>query len=443
MPDKIVTRIAPSPTGRMHIGTARTALFNYLWARHVGGKFLIRIEDTDPARDKPEYEKDILDNLAWLGIHGDEFHRQSENKALHAEMIAKLIDVDKAYVSKEPAKDDATRTVEVVRFRNPNVLVTFRDELRGEVSVHTADLGDFVIARSLTEPVHHLAVVVDDATAGVTLAMRGEDLLSNTPRQILIQDALGLPRPQYLHLPLILAPDRTKLSKRRHATSLGDFRERGFLASGLANFLAFLGWNPGTEQDIFTMDELIAAFDLKQIQKSPAIFDEVKLKWVNREHILHMPESDFATMVTSFISPESAASVKKTPALASVMRERASTFGEIREADLAGEYAYFYKTPTVQADALIYKTESKEATVARLSHVLKLLESTRGVWTKEAIKEALWPYAEAEGRGQVLWPLRMALSGREKSPDPFTISGIIGYDETKYRIDGAVIVLRS
>lgn len=438
----VVTRIAPSPTGRMHIGTARSALFNYLWARHTGGKFLIRIEDTDPARDKPEYEQDILENLKWLGIEADAFYRQSENNAKHQEAIQKLIDGGHAYVSKEPSKDDPTKEVELVRFKNPQRVVTFTDVLRGEIQVDTTDLGDFVVARSLTQPVHHLAVVVDDADEGVTLAMRGEDLLSNTPRQILIQEALGLPRPDYLHLPLILAPDRTKLSKRRHAVSTGDYKERGFLPGALINFLALLGWNPGTEQEIFTMPELIQHFSLEQVQKSGAVFDEVKLKWVNREHMLRMEPEAFKQYVKQFVSSELGTFLDTAAgsALVAVMRDRASTFGEIRDLEGEGEYAYYLAKPDYSPENLVWKEESKEATKARLEHVLGLLEGVvASQWTHESVKNAIWAYAESEGRGQVLWPLRIALSGRDKSPDPFTISGIIGRDETLARIRGALL----
>lgn len=441
---QVVTRIAPSPTGRMHIGTARTALLNYLWARHTGGKFIVRIEDTDPARDKPEYEADIRDNLAWLGITEDEFHRQSENKEKHTASIKLLIDSGHAYVSREPAKDDATREVEVVRFKNPNRVVTFTDLLRGEVAVHSADLGDFVIARSLTEPVHHLAVVVDDADEGVTLAMRGEDLLSNTPRQILIQEALGIPRPEYLHLPLILAPDRTKLSKRRHATSIGDFKKAGFLPQGMANFLAFLGWNPGTPQEVFTTEELIKEFDISKIQKSGAIFNEEKLKWFNREHLLRLTPEAFWEHAEEFLSEETVTMLDATGRwrdVVSVMRERASTFGEIRDADEAGEYRYFYESPAYEVQKLLWKEESADATKARLEAVLGLLEGVTEPWTAESVKSAVWDYAEKEGRGQVLWPMRLALTGKDKSPDPFTIAGIIGSDETRKRLGTALTLL--
>lgn len=441
----VVTRIAPSPTGRMHIGTARSALFNFLWAKHTGGKFIIRIEDTDPARDKPEYEKDILESLAWLGITADEFYRQSENRGKHAQAIKRLIESGHAYLSTEPRKDNPAESIELVRFRNPNREVAFDDFLRGTIRVDTTDLGDFVIARSLTEPVHHLAVVVDDADEGVTLTMRGEDLLSNTPRQILIQEALDLPRPEYLHLPLILAPDRTKLSKRRHAVSTGDYREQGFLPEALINFLAFLGWNPGGQEEIFTLAELIERFTLDQVQKSGAVFDQVKLKWFNREHILRLSPEAFLGYAERFLSGKTWRAITKsklTEKLVPVLRERIQTFGELRDMDTAGEFDFYTEAPVYGKEGLLWKGETEEKTLEHLRReqaFVKLIPVSD--WHDKKIKDVFWPYAEKEGRGNVLWPLRYALSGREKSPDPFAIAGIIGKDETEKRIAHAIEAL--
>jgi len=220
MKNNIVTRIAPSPTGYLHVGTARGALYNFLYARKHGGTFILRIEDTDKERSKKEYEDLIVDGLSWLGIEHDEFVRQSDNIDTHKEYIAKLIDEKKAYISKEQKKDDPSVEVELVRFRNPNQVVQFTDLIKGDISVDTTDLGDFVIARGLDDPLHHLAVVVDDHTGGVTHAIRGDDLLSNTPRQILIYEALGMTPPQYAHIPMILSEDKKKLSKRRGAKSI-------------------------------------------------------------------------------------------------------------------------------------------------------------------------------------------------------------------------------
>lgn len=439
MKNNVVTRIAPSPTGQMHIGTVRTALFSYLYAKQNGGKFLVRIEDTDTDRNKPEWTKMIWDDFEWCGLIADQKYVQSEHLARHTELLKKLVAEDKAYISKEPSKDDANVMVEVVRFRNPNTTVTFDDVIHGSISFDTTDLKDFVIARSIEAPLYHFAVVVDDADAGVTHVLRGEDILSSTPRQILIQEALGFPRPIYVHLPLILSKDKKKLSKRKHVVSLDDYRVAGYLSSAIINYLALLGWNPGTDEEIFTMDQLIQKFSLDQLQKSGAVFDDVKLKWVNREHMLKMSVGDFKNYAKTFVGDETRVFLDsdKGDMLVGVMRERSQTFGEIRDMDAAGDFKLFYERPEYPGELLL-KKETAEATKARLEHVVGLLEAVEASeWSPTRVKDALWPYAESEGRAQVLWPTRVALSGREKSPDPFTIAGIIGRDETLARLHAA------
>jgi nondiscriminating glutamyl-tRNA synthetase len=232
----VVTRLAPSPTGSIHIGNVRTGIFNYLFARHVGGQFMIRVEDTDKERSKREYEVEMLANIAWLGLKKDNevVLRQSERTEIYKKYLQDLIKKDLAYISVET--EGANK--EVVRFRNPNKTIVFQDLIRGEVSIDTTDLGDFIIARNINDPVYHMAVVVDDFETGTTHVIRGEDHISNTPRQILIQEAIGAPRPVYAHLPLIVAADRSKLSKRKHgaAVSLDYYRQKGYLPQGLLNY---------------------------------------------------------------------------------------------------------------------------------------------------------------------------------------------------------------
>ena len=283
MSHKIITRFPPSPTGPLHIGNVRTALYNYIFAKKNGGDFIVRIEDTDKARSKKEYEDSILENLEWLGLKRDgELLHQSERTEIYKKYLQKLIDENKAYISTETEGENR----EVVRFRNPNKFVQFDDLIRGTVEFDTTELKDFVIAKSVDEPLYHLAVVIDDFESGITHVIRGEDHISNTPRQILIQEAIGAPRPLYAHLPLILAQDRSKLSKRKHgeSVSLGYYRNKGYSPEAIINYLALLGWNPGTEQEIFTLPELVNVFDLERVHKGGAIFDEKKLAWVNRKH---------------------------------------------------------------------------------------------------------------------------------------------------------------
>ncbi|MDO8471373.1 MAG: glutamate--tRNA ligase family protein [bacterium] len=281
--EKIITRFPPSPTGPLHIGNVRTALFNYLYARQNNGSFIVRIEDTDKTRSKKEYEDEMLESLEWLGLKRDgELLHQSERTEIYKKYLHKLIDEGKAYLSRETEGENR----EVVRFKNPNIITIFNDLVRGEVQFDTTELGDFIIAKSVNEPLYHLAVVIDDFESGITHVIRGEDHISNTPRQILIQEAIGATRPLYAHLPLILAQDRSKLSKRKHgeSVSLDYYRNKGYSRDAIINYLALLGWNPGTEQEIFTLSELINVFDLKRVHKGGAIFDEKKLAWVNRKH---------------------------------------------------------------------------------------------------------------------------------------------------------------
>lgn len=441
---KVVTRLAPSPTGSIHIGNVRTGIFNYLFARHVGGDFTIRVEDTDKERSKREYEVEMLANIAWLGLKKDNevVLRQSERTEIYKKYLQDLIAKDLAYISVET--EGANK--EVVRFRNPNKVIVFQDLIRGEVSIDTTDLGDFIIARNINDPVYHMAVVVDDFEGGTTHVIRGEDHISNTPRQILIQEAIGAPRPIYAHLPLIVAADRSKLSKRKHgaSVSLDYYRQKGYLPQGILNYLTLLGWNPGTDQEIFTLEELIPAFSFDKVQKSSAVFDETKLAWVNREHMLRLTPEAFWEHAEEFLTPETVTELDTLNlwrSVVPVMRERASTFGEIGDADRAGDYSLFYRAPVFEPSVLLWKEEASDTTKARLERILSLLEGVTEPWTAENIKFGVWDYAEKEGKGQVLWPMRVSLSGREKSPDPFTISSIIGRDETLRRITSAIALL--
>jgi glutamyl/glutaminyl-tRNA synthetase len=254
MNNEVVTRFAPSPTGHLNIGGVRTGIFAYLFARHNKGKFVLRIEDTDRERSKKEYEESIIESMHWLGLGYDVMYRQSDNIARYEELLHTLVDKNLAYISKEEPKEEGGRT-EVIRFRNPKKAVTFDDAVRGAISFDTTELGDFVIAKSFTEPLFHFAVVVDDWDEGVTHVVRGEDHISNTPRQMLIQDALGAPHPVYAHLPLIVGGDKSKLSKRKGAKPLVEYRELGFLPEAILNYNAFLGWHPDGEKELYSKEE--------------------------------------------------------------------------------------------------------------------------------------------------------------------------------------------
>lgn len=427
MDKKIITRFPPSPTGFLHIGRARTALFNFLFARQNEGKMVFRIEDTDKERSKREFEDNIVESLTLLGIkHDSGPYRQSERTVVYQKYLKKLIDDGFAYISKETPKEEGDRE-EVIRFKNPNKTLTFKDLIRGEITFDTTDLKDFVIAKSLEEPVYHLAVVVDDFEMGITHIIRGEDGISNTPRQLLIQQAIGAPQPVYAHVPLILAPDKSKLSGRHGAISVTDYREMGYLPEALVNYLALLGWNPGTEQEIFSMDELIELFDISKIQKSGAVFNIEKLNWINRQYLEKLNDADFILHAKNFIQEEIL--IKILP----LVREKISFFKEISSL-LDGELSFIKPLPTYDKESLKWKQEKDlSATKENLKLIIDIVSKISD-FSKESVKASVWPLAEAKGKGYVLWPMRYALSGKDKSPDPFIISEILGREETVKRL---------
>jgi glutamyl-tRNA synthetase len=442
---KIVTRFAPSPTGYLHSGNYRTAIFSYLYARHLGGKFILRIEDTDRERSKKEYAENIFESLAWLGLdydNGDNIPKQSERSDVYKRYLQKLISEDKAYISKEEVKEEGQRA-EVIRFRNPNKVVVFKDMIRGNISMDTTDLGDFIIAKSIDEPIFHIAVVVDDFEQGITHVVRGEDHISNTPRQILIQEAIGAPIPEYAHLPLVLSPDRTKLSKRKGALALTDYRDQGFLPEAILNYITFLGWNPGGEQEIYSKSELINIFDLAKVQKSAAIFNTEKLLWFNKEYIKRLPKERLEVEIDSRLKNKFTYSKELLEKVLPTITERINTFGELDKYTAEGEFDYFFQAPEPKREMLIWKKDT-DFTIPKdnLSLVRTLInEMSIEDFTKEKLEGKLMPIAEKKGKGSVLWPLRVALSGREKSPDPFTLLTILGKEESAKRIEVAIEII--
>ncbi len=444
----VITRFPPSPTGYLHIGRARTALFNYLFARQNKGTMVFRIEDTDKERSKKEYEENIIDCLAWLGITYDSGpFRQSERNDIYKTYIQKLIDNGHAYISKEePVEGEPTKRAEVIRFKNPNKKITFTDLIRGDIEFDTTDLGDFVIARSTDEPLYHLTVVIDDHEMGITHVIRGEDGISNTPRQILIQEGIGAKRPLYAHVPLILAPDKSKLSGRHGAIAVTDYREKGYLPEAIINFLALLGWNPGTEQEIFSIEELIAAFDIGKINKSGAVFNIEKLNWFNKEYLKKMSDEAFTAAAKPFLPEWMDTSHPTYIRSLPILREKISAFGEIKDLFTPeGELSFMQNIAVYPKELLLWK-KNPDATVshAHLTEVKKLLSSvSENDFTAEHIKAAIWAYAEEKGKGDVLWPLRVAITGKERSPDPFISGAIIGKNETLARIDSALHNLSS
>ena len=436
MDHPIVTRFAPSPTGHMHTGSYRTAFFSYLFAKKHHGKFILRIEDTDKERSKQEYTDEIFNVFDIIGISYDEKYIQSEHLPRHQELLHKMIADGTAYVSKEEAKDGSGIIKEIIRFKNPNKVVIFEDLIRGPIATDTTDLGDFVLAKNINEPLFHLVVVIDDHDEGVTHVIRAEEHIANTPRQILIHEALGFEIPRYAHLPLVLAPDKTKMSKRKGAIPVVEYLERGYLPAALLNAICLCGWNPGTEQELFTREELESVFDLDKVQKSGAVFNEEKLNWFNREYIKKLSHDEQKASIKKFL-PEN---LRELPdglfdKVVPIIVERINYYGEVTKMAEEGEFDYYLARPIIDMEKLSWKGEGNDQAKKHLEQAIGIMEIISDAdWNAAHIKESLWGYAEQVGRGNLLWPIRFGLSGKDKSPDPFLLSEILGKDETVARL---------
>jgi glutamyl-tRNA synthetase len=441
MSSKVITRFPPSPTGFLHIGSVRTALFNYLFAAHNNGTMVFRFEDTDIERNKVEFEQDIIAGMQWLGFpfDPDTISRQSERTDLYKKHLNELIAKGFAYEAEE---SEATPGAKVVRFKNPNQKITFTDLVRGEVTFDTTELGDFVVARSHDLPLYHLAVIIDDHDMGVTHVIRGEDHISNTQRQILLIEALGFARPAYAHIPLILAPDRTKMSKRHGAVSINEYRAQGFIPEAILNYLALLGWNPGTEQELFTFDDLVKEFTLERVHKAGAIFDIEKLKWFNHEHLKKLSNLEYEAKLQEFLEGHDEKVPDYLIDIVPELRNRAQTLGEAAEALRAGEFSFMEKEITLDPLLLVQGAKTDVESIKKhLTIVKELVREMPENVSAEAAKEIIFPYATEVGRAGVLWPLRVALSGKEKSPDPFVLLSLLGKSLSITRIEQAVELL--
>ncbi len=544
-PIEVRTRIAPSPTGRLHVGLARTALFNYLFAKKHQGSFILRIEDTDIKRSKPEYEKDILESLKWLGINWDEGpdigggygpYRQRQRLESYAKCLEKLLSEDKAYYcfcpgeeleaqrqyqlsigeaprysgkcANLPKEETEKRMAEgkpsVIRFRVPAKKVEFDDLIRGHLEFDTSLIGDIVIAKGLTYPLYNFTVVIDDFEMKISHVIRGEEHISNTPKQILIQEAFDFPRPIYAHLPLILAPDRTKLSKRHGAVAISTYREQGYLAETLVNFMAFLGWNPGTEREIYSMPSLIKEFSLERVQKGGAVFNIKRLDFLNGFYIrqksvekltelclpylvesgflksheevekFHLGSPHYEILLTGELID-----LAKLEKIISLYQERLKKISEISELT-----DFFFKEKLVVdeskdssppfANARVGdedKASSSPFANARVydknllrwgemtdREIMKSLDKLGKIlpkikpeeFNKEGLEKVLLPEADkfakeiskVGDRGYFLWPLRVALTGKGASAGPFEIADILGKEKTIKRIKEARGLLR-
>ena len=443
MSDAVRVRIAPSPTGFAHLGTASTALYNVLFARKQGGTFVLRIDDTDAERNRPEYEALIYESLHWLGLDWDEGpdkggpcnpYRQSERLDLYREQAARLITEGKAYrcyctpeeleaerkqaqVEKRPYKysrrcltnPPSDRSVFAVRFRVPGGEIRFTDMIRGEMKFDADLIGDFIIMKSDAFPTYQFASPVDDAAMKITHVIRGEEHLSNTPYQLMLVDALGYERPQaYAHMPLILAQDGSKMSKRKHPEmNLALYREQGYLPEALVNYLALLGWNPGTSQEIFTFDELAHAFSFERVQHAGARFDWEKLNWINGEYIRMLSDDELAKRLRPFVPQLDEETIRRAvPPLRTRMHKLAQAIDYL-------DYLWTDPpTPTLDAD-----------TARRVRSAIDTLRDTP--WEPEAIEAAL-EKAVAEsgvGKGKFYTPLRDVITGKKVSlPVHYTLA---------------------
>jgi glutamyl-tRNA synthetase len=474
----IRVRLAPSPTGFLHIGTARAGLFNYLFAKKNNGKFILRIEDTDKERSKPEFERDIIEGLQWLGINYDEGpgiegefgpYRQSQRLESYRKYLEKLLKEKKAYYcfcseeeleakkqdqmsrglapkyngkcanlsQAESQKKLAAGETAVIRFKMPERRISFNDIIRGSVEFDSSLFGDFVIAKGLDEPLYNFAVVIDDYEMKISHVVRGEDHISNTPKQILLQEALGFPQLKYAHLPLILGPDKSKLSKRHGATSLLEYKKEGYLPETLVNFMAFLGWNPDNEKEIFSLEELIQAFSIEKVQKAGAVFNIQRLNYLNGFYIRQKSLDELADLCLPYLSAAGLIlnDKEKIKQIISLYQERLKKLSELPEL-----VDYFFKDKIeYDKELLIWKNMSENEIISSLDILEELLFKIKEEdFNKENLEKVLMEKAEETGdRGKLLWPLRAALTGKKASAGPFDVVAILGKEKTLERIKQA------
>ena len=478
-------RMAPSPTGPLHIGTARTSLYNYLAARRAGGTYVLRIEDTDAARSTVEFEADIIDNLHWLGISWDEGpqvaggddvgefgpYRQSQRMDRYAREADRLLSTGAAYRcwctpeeleavrrDQEAAREaprynrrclnltDAERAAfeaegrpSVIRFKVEPETIRFDDLIRGEVEFDNALLGDFVIVRADGVPLYHFVVVVDDEAMQITHVIRGEDHLSNTPKHIALIRALGYREPRFGHIPLILNADRSKMSKRKSQTSITAYREEGYLPEAMVNFMAFLGWSPGTEEEIFSLDELARRFDLAKVHKGGAVFDRDRLDHLNGVYIRTMTDEQLAIRLRPWI-PEAVADADLLR-IVPLIKERM-----VRLGDAVALVGFVWEPDEVVASwyapELLFpkKGGPAEATTALERARALLGELDELDFSADLLEQRSREAAEAAGMkpGEFFTPVRVAVTGRTVSPPLFDSLELLGRDRATARIDLAL-----
>jgi glutamyl-tRNA synthetase len=476
-------RFAPSPTGYLHVGGARTALFNWLYARRHGGTFVLRIEDTDVERSSADMVTGILDGLRWLGLDWDEGpevggphapYFQSDRLDRYRAAAARLVfehhayycyctperlreereraeqrgeawQYDRACLGLSPerlAKLDAAGTPRAIRFKVPPGRTSFDDAVRGRIEFDTANIEDFVVLRSDGHPTYHLSVVVDDVDMQITQVIRGDDHISNTPKHVLLFEAFGAPTPRFAHVPLILGADKKRLSKRHGATSVTEYRRQGYLPDAMANFLALLGWSPGDDREIMARDELIASFSLENVSGGNAVFDTEKLDWMNGQYIARMPIAKLAAAVEPFLReaglplPDSREYLSR---LLELLRPRAKRLTDFVE------LARPFLVDTVEYDPDAIEKHLSSAELA--AHIAALAAVLRGVMTFDEphVEAAVRGSAAERGikAGQLIHATRVAVTGRTSSPGIFEVLALLGRERTLARLDRLIAFLHS
>jgi glutamyl-tRNA synthetase len=480
----IKVRLAPSPTGKLHIGTARTGLFNFLFARHKGGKYFIRIEDTDLKRSDKKYEKEILEGLKWLGLDWDgQPVRQSVRmkEGIYKEHLEQLISKGYAYpcyctkdeLSQERQRQRSrgippkysgkclnleeeeiaklekkglkpTYRLNVVKVAEESGLskeLKFNDLIRGEISFGVAIIGDFILAKEDGSPLYQFAVVVDDHDMEVSHVIRGEDHISNTFNQLLLYKAFGFEPPKFAHLPLILDPDRSKLSKRKgNVVSIEDFRKLGYLPQALVNYMALLGWGiKGKDDEIFSLKEAIENFNLKDVSSSGAIFETDKLDYINGYYIRQLSDQELIDILVKedFIEEQKRADKEKLEKIVGLVKDRLKKLSDFDQLT-----KYFFQEPEYSSDLLIFGKSNQKNTIKGLQvaiesismadeKVLSDADKINDLLAKEVSDAGL-------GNGDLFWPVRVALSGREASPSPSELIMALGKEETIDRLSKAL-----
>ncbi len=432
------TRFAPSPTGYLHVGGARTALFNWLFARNQGGTFVLRVEDTDEARNTDEAKQAIFDGMDWLGLDWDEGPRKGGNSGPYFQSQRKAI--YDAWFEKLVAAGRVHEDGGAWRFRFERKPVTMHDLVCGEVTIDYRDESntpDMVVKRSDGSYVFHFVNVVDDLEMRITHVIRGEDHLMNTPKHLQLIEAFGGTAPQYAHIPLILNPDGSKMSKRDVGAAVGDYPRRGFLPSAVANFIALLGWSSKTDEEIFPPGELIGRFSLENVNRSPARFDFEKCKWVNQQHLLKSGVAEFAAAAKPFVEAAGLRVPWNFEAVAAAVKEKVRLLEEVPAAVdflLKDEYPF-----DADAVAKVRGNPKAKELMESLAAAFPAVEH----WTADDAKSALNTVATAAGvkPGQLMFPLRVALSGRAHGPDVGDMLGLLGRERCAARVSAFAATL--